>query len=69
VNALLVSLQSKNTNNAKGEVAISGAFTIDSSTPTLGINLNELRICSRMRQLRYYFWIDIDQSGNSLRKI
>jgi hypothetical protein len=42
-----VSLQSKNTNNAKNEVRfkqliiIRGAFTIDSSTPTLRINLNE----------------------------
>jgi hypothetical protein len=58
VNAPLVSLQTKNTNNAKREVAISGAFTIDSSTPTLRINLNELRICSRMRQLRYVLFLD-----------
>jgi hypothetical protein len=45
VNAPLVSLQSKNTNNAKSEVRfkqlIRGGFTIDSSTPTLRINLNE----------------------------
>jgi hypothetical protein len=38
VNAPLVSLQSKNTNNAKSEVSfkqlIRDAFTIDSSTPT-----------------------------------
>jgi hypothetical protein len=39
VNVPLVSLQSKNTKNAKSEV--SGAFTIDSSTPTLTGNLNE----------------------------
>jgi hypothetical protein len=45
VNAPLVSLQSKNTNNAKSEVRfkqlIRGGFTIESSTPTLRINLNE----------------------------
>jgi hypothetical protein len=49
VNAPLGRLQSKNTNNAKSEVRfkqlirglIRGAFTIDSSTPTLRINLNE----------------------------
>jgi hypothetical protein len=49
VNVPLVSLQIKNTNNAKSEVRfkqlyqslIRGAFTIDSSTPTLRINLNE----------------------------
>jgi hypothetical protein len=49
VNAPLVSLQSKNLNNAKSEIrfkqlirsVIRGAFTIDSSTPTLRINLNE----------------------------
>jgi hypothetical protein len=46
VNAPLVSLQSKNTNNTKSEVrfkqlVIRGAFTIDSSTLTLRINLNE----------------------------
>jgi hypothetical protein len=45
VNAPLVSLESKNTNNAKTEVRfkqlIRDAFTIDSSAPTLGINLNE----------------------------
>jgi hypothetical protein len=42
VNGPLVSLQSKNTNNAKSEVRlkqlIRGAFTIDSSTPTFRIN-------------------------------
>jgi hypothetical protein len=44
VNAPLVSLQSKNLNNAKSEIrfkqlirsVIRGAFTIDSSTPTTG---------------------------------
>jgi hypothetical protein len=49
VNAPLDRLQSKNTNNAKSEVRfkqlirglIRGAFTIDSSTPALRINLNE----------------------------
>jgi hypothetical protein len=48
VNAPLVSLQSKNTNNAKSEVrfkqlssVIRGTFTIDSSTPTLRVHLNE----------------------------
>jgi hypothetical protein len=48
VNAPLVSLQSKNTNNAKSEVRfkqlIRGAFTIDSSTPTWTGNLNEQSI-------------------------
>jgi hypothetical protein len=39
VNAPLVGLQDKNTNNAKS--VIRGAFTIESSTPTLRINLNE----------------------------
>jgi hypothetical protein len=43
VNAPLVSPQSKNINNAKSKVIlkiqlIPGAFTIDSSTPTLKIN-------------------------------
>jgi hypothetical protein len=51
VNAPLVSLQSKNTNNAKSEVRfkqlIRDAFTIDSSTPTLRINLNEHPIYSK----------------------
>jgi hypothetical protein len=41
VNAPLVSLQSKNTNNSKSEVRfkqlVRGAFTIDSSKPTLRI--------------------------------
>jgi hypothetical protein len=41
----LINLQNKNTNNAKSEVRfkqlIRGAFIIDSSTPTLRINLNE----------------------------
>jgi L-asparagine transporter-like permease len=47
VNALLVNLQSKNTNNAKSEVTsdpsslICGVFTIDSSMPTLRRNLNK----------------------------
>jgi hypothetical protein len=45
VNAPLVSLQSKNTNNATSEVRfkqlIRNAFTIDSSTPTSRRNLNE----------------------------
>jgi hypothetical protein len=43
VNEPLVSLHSKNTNNAKSEVrfVICGEFTIDSSTPTLKIHLNE----------------------------
>jgi hypothetical protein len=45
VNAPLVSLQSKNTNNSKSEVRfkqlIRGAFRIGSSKPTLRINLNE----------------------------
>jgi hypothetical protein len=50
VNAPLVSLQCKNTKNAKSEVSfkqlmhnciIRGAFTINSSTPTLRINLIE----------------------------
>jgi hypothetical protein len=44
VNAPFVTLQSKNTNNAKSKVRlkqlIRGAFTIDSSTPTLRINFN-----------------------------
>jgi hypothetical protein len=44
VNAPFVTLQSKNTNNAKSEVRfkqlIRSAFTIDSSTPTLRINFN-----------------------------
>jgi hypothetical protein len=48
VNAPLVSLQSKNTNNAKSEVRfkqlIRGALTIDSSTPTWTGNLNEQSI-------------------------
>jgi hypothetical protein len=37
VNAPLVSLHTENTNNAKSEVT----FIINSSTPTLRINLNE----------------------------
>jgi hypothetical protein len=45
MNAPLVSLQNKNTNNSKSEVRfkqlIRGAFTIGSSKPTLRINLNE----------------------------
>jgi hypothetical protein len=46
VNAPLVSLQSKNINNAKSEVRffkqlIRDTFTIDSSTPALRINLKE----------------------------
>jgi hypothetical protein len=46
VNAPLVSLQSKNINNAKSEVRffkqlIRDAFTINSSTPALRINLKE----------------------------
>jgi hypothetical protein len=45
VNAPLVSLQCKNTNNTKSEVRfkqlIRDAITIDSSTPILRINLNE----------------------------
>jgi hypothetical protein len=48
VNAPLVSLKIKNTNNAKSEVrfkqVIRGAFTIDSSMPTLTGNLNEYPI-------------------------
>jgi hypothetical protein len=49
VNALVVSLQSKNTNNTKSEVrfkqpVIRGAFIIDFSTPILRINLNEHQI-------------------------
>jgi hypothetical protein len=49
VNGPLVHLHPKNTNNAKSEVTFKqlicnpfrGAFTIDSSTPTLRLNLNE----------------------------
>jgi hypothetical protein len=45
VNALVVSLQRKNTNNTKSEVrfkpVIRGAFIIEFSTPILRINLNE----------------------------
>jgi hypothetical protein len=54
VNAPLVTLQSKNANNAKSEVRfkemIRDAFTIDSSTPTLRINLNEHPIHSFVSQ-------------------
>jgi hypothetical protein len=52
VNAPRVSLHTKNTNNVKSEVRfkqlIRGAFTIDSSTPTLKINLNEHPIPSQV---------------------
>jgi hypothetical protein len=45
VNVPLVSLQIKNTNNAKSEARVKqlirGAFTIDFSTPTLTRNFNE----------------------------
>jgi hypothetical protein len=47
VNASLVSLQTKNTNNAKSEIRfkqlIRGGFTIDFSTPASMRNLNELK--------------------------
>jgi hypothetical protein len=52
VNVPRVSLHTKNTNNVKSEVRfkqlIRGAFTIDSSTPTLKIHLNEHPIPSQV---------------------
>jgi hypothetical protein len=57
VNAPLISLKNKNTNNAKSEVRFKqlirkpGTFTIDSSAPTLRIHLNEHPTSATSRQL------------------
>jgi hypothetical protein len=73
VNTPLVSLYSKNTNDAKSEVRlkqlIHGAITIESSTPTLRINLNEHPINFVMNLFllsTYFFFNSTMNTINSL---